>query len=1465
MIRGAYDKFGFDKYGYNKDGYDRLGYDRNGYDSQGYDRNGVNKNGINKLTGYDKDGYDADGYDHQGFDRDGYDKEGYNADGYDHSGYNRDGYDIQGFDRDGYNKAGYDHEGFNKWGYDKFGFDRKGIDKEGYDREGYDQEGYNREGYDTDGYDKDGYDTEGYDKEGYDREGFDNNGINKDGYNRDGVDRYGFHYDGKNENGFDISGISKEGIDILGYDRDGFDENGLSLDGMSRESFDEDGYNIYTGYNLKGFDRTGFNINGIDEEGYDREGYHFETGYNRDGFDRDGYNRFGYNSQGYDRKGYDKSGYNQDGYDEDGFDLNGYDESGYNRNGYDKQGYDINGYDSNGDLNPDIKQKEISDEMDEKQNQQEAIFAKKCEAQIRGYYRNQVEKEVMKEYKPVTRTYIDHEGFIQTDTKQPDLNRAKQEINNRVGQVLANPYFCHIDYRDNPELYLGKQAVHGWITDWADERASLYYQYQMYIGNEETGLNFVRDIMFSKGKYKGYKDLYNCVGKKSNVAEVADEHLSQIIAANQKDKKIHDIIESIQKKQYQIITSDMNCSSLVLGCAGSGKTMILMHKIRYMKYNNPNLKMDDIMVISPTDVLGRESKELSILLQVDKVQQFTTASFYEKCCKDMFTKLNVPYEEFHVVDDGEIIEKFYQEKNMGQLKLELYEIESAGENSDYYKKQQTALEIKMDEHVQKSCMDKKEILEAYKLYESSMKEIQKTGKKDIERLIRQIDQIIRDRESWENMQEIMDFLHKGNIFKQVTSNKKYEKEQIQRLFYYTRKVADSININEFIRVCYRKQLVAEDPVQVVQIFQLFMNEKMDIQTIHKVLDEWNAVHEQEIVLYIEYIDEQISRIDHLEQKKEVLQYLLNNALVKNRVLENNSIKYDSSFEKLLKLFNMTQEKLYSNGFTPFSYFQQYEKLIRRGKRLRGQKADSKSRMYIFDALLEKLEINYRIDSDIFVPLSKAYAMAYLLEGYTEEITREKKYIFVDEFQDFSISELELIKSMYPMSILNLFGDVNQCINKKGISRITDIPSDLYEREAESIDENYRNAKQITEYVNKMCGMKMLPVGLDGIQKDVIKIPELEISEDDRVAIITCTDFQFTEVYENCTPINLYTNSGEIIRGVYNVIPISKAKGLEFEKVIVVQQGMSDNEFYVACTRAISELYVIKSGKDSSTILLNDSTLSVKEIVEEEESYSEAVQEEKNLVESQVIDLQGYELIPYEGKLKKYTGMKRVPATHIMVNADGKQKSIPICYIKEQKQAYVQNATYNKHKKELDEYFRPVLHDEKDGTKNKTAFKEKIPRDLVTYVFEDTRTVELMDRFEGIIGNKPYDRLIIKSAMYISINGAYENITLVIERSRHRDYQGDITFTKFKKGEYSDLKQYICEQLKRVSIQDYKETGKMYKFDKPYLLRAQNSRNRTGYGWEWDWSDPYDPMVTEGTLYGETTNYVFTGVYMGESF
>lgn len=47
------------------------------------------------------------------------------------------------------------------------------------------------------------------------------------------------------------------------------------------------------------------------------------------------------------------------------------------------------------------------------------------------------------------------------------------------------------------------------------------------------------------------------------------------------------------------------------------------------------------------------------------------------------------------------------------------------------------------------------------------------------------------------------------------------------------------------------------------------------------------------------------------------------------------------------------------------------------------------------------------------------------------------------------------------------------------------------------------------------------------------------------------------------------------------------------------------------------------------------------------------------------------------------------------------------------------------------------------------------------------------------------------------------------------------------------------------------------FIDPILLRAQNSNNRTGYGWIWEWNT----VTYEGTYYGETTGYPIVGCYI----
>lgn len=538
---------------------------------------------------------------------------------------------------------------------------------------------------------------------------------------------------------------------------------------------------------------------------------------------------------------------------------------------------------------------------------------------------------------------------------------------------------------------------------------------------------------------------------------------------------------------------------------------------------------------------------------------------------------------------------------------------------------------------------------------------------------------------------------------------------------------------------------------------------------------------------------------------------------------------------------------------------------------------------MFDALLAELNVDYTLDGEIKIPLSKLFTMTYILQAFAGAIDTEKKYIFIDEFQDFSPNELRLMKSVYPKAVFNLYGDVKQCINSKGICEIEDIPGEMYEEQPKFISENYRNARQITEYIQDVVGIKMLPVGLNGVQKTVDFMPNIVIAMDDRIAVITESITDELRAILQGYDVNYYEETGEIIRGIYNILPISLAKGLEFEKVIVIQQGMTMNEYYVACTRAIKELYVV-SGE--LAYVNNDSDNGKQEDFEvenctAEKEFIEDSNEDAFETESQNVDLHGYTLFPYQGKLRKYTHIKNMPATHIPIVSDGKEKMIPVCYLEETKCVYIPEGTYKKHKNELETYFS---NGNKDNNKMQVVVEEKAEkeiitmpvhkeeiiekpkenrpkRDLVTFIFDDTRTVDLMDKFEGLSGEKPYERLIIKRALSIRVGTKFEFVDLVLERSRNRDYQGNITFTEFKKGNIVDLKRYVQSQFSEDDVARCLETGDIKLFRKPYLLRAQNSRNRSGYGWEWDWSNPYSPSVMEGTFYGETTSYVFVGAYI----
>lgn len=147
--------------------------------------------------------------------------------------------------------------------------------------------------------------------------------------------------------------------------------------------------------------------------------------------------------------------------------------------------------------------------------------------------------------------------------------------------------------------------------------------------------------------------------------------------------------------------------------------------------------------------------------------------------------------------------------------------------------------------------------------------------------------------------------------------------------------------------------------------------------------------------------------------------------------------------------------------------------------------------------------------------------------------------------------------------------------------------------------------------------------------------------------------------------------------------------------------------------------------------------------------------------------------------------------------------------------------------------------------------KKIKKILEVTVYEETRTVDLMDRYEGIGYDVMYQQLVLRNIACTNIAGNYEYISLIVERKKDHEYVGNITFTELKQGQTKDLSEFLRKHIIADQIKLHKIDGRAITFDTPYLFRAQNSGNRSGYGWG-----------SGGTQYGETTAYAFVGAYVG---
>lgn len=244
-------------------------------------------------------------------------------------------------------------------------------------------------------------------------------------------------------------------------------------------------------------------------------------------------------------------------------------------------------------------------------------------------------KEALEEIAGLRSEEFSAENYRAIIAHNADIRRWKEEIESYKG-FFVEPYFARMDLFDDQDgynsYYIGKKGdLNLEIVDWRAPLARKYYQKSqiLFSINEYHYKQILRRALRTAyGKLIDFKNEYLSLRDYLTKEEIAgrdeeiifDPYLKEILKARKEQAEISDIIETIQEKQYDIITRPERESFVLQGCAGSGKTMIMLHRLSFLMYNNEDLKPSDVLVITPSDSFNAFIDELSQVLELEKVK-----------------------------------------------------------------------------------------------------------------------------------------------------------------------------------------------------------------------------------------------------------------------------------------------------------------------------------------------------------------------------------------------------------------------------------------------------------------------------------------------------------------------------------------------------------------------------------------------------------------------------------------------------------------------------------------------------------------------------------------------------------------------------------------------------------------------------------------------------------------------------
>lgn len=706
-----------------------------------------------------------------------------------------------------------------------------------------------------------------------------------------------------------------------------------------------------------------------------------------------------------------------------------------------------------------------------------------------------------------------------------EINAEIMRLNKKTEEYkpfFDEPYFARMDVTDDKEgynsYYIGKHGDEGLeIVDWRAPLAQKYYQKSrtsFSINDYDYKLILRRALRTGKGKVLDMKNEYlNLSGYLSkeeiagrDEALVFDPFLKEILRTRKEKQEICDIIETIQEKQFEIITLPEADRFILQGVAGSGKTMILLHRLSYIMYNNESVRPTDVLVITPSDSFNAFIDELSAVLELQKVKTSTLERYFINLLKnaginlDGKTDFNAPVPEEYL---GYIYSPSFVKETDAKLSKVFDGVYGMFASHDC-----------------RGVID--EILTVCKMQTEEYEKLKNAGLR-VRRCVL------------------------GEI-----------KEKPDGGLYYTKQFRYMFNcvldLNEFLSLVISDARMKGYAYFYRQLLSFYKSVKFLRRYSNKICR--TAI--EDLTKLSESVEKEISDLKRYKMKigaSEVLTYA--DGIEKREQLKNEISAAISAVERILNGFIVFYD--FADVLRGETYFTAIGKCENTADILR----------FFYKETVRKAKQKYGVP---LKPLIKSdpFSMCLLLTRLGFNLSPKYSFIFVDEAQDVSPAEYEVIKTVNDRAVFNIFGDLKQNITPwRGIKNWEEIGYKLY-----NLKLNYRNTDKIVNFVSQNLGIDMQSIGFDGAEVERLAARSVTgwLTGKNGLKAIICTE-QSLSAYSKKS-YNVLRESGKISKTKINLMTVYESKGLEFTAVAVADSDMTVNEKYIAYTRALKNLAII---------------------------------------------------------------------------------------------------------------------------------------------------------------------------------------------------------------------------------------------------------------------------------------------------